>query len=110
MTASLFHIDPSKPRNKFSLNGTWEIQPGGEEMPSGGWNSSVPVPGLVDLALPPYEWRHHKYNWYRNLFEFSAPFSPDAVLLTIEQAMFGTEGRSEERRVGQEGRCWWAPG
>lgn len=106
MTAFLFHIDPSKPRNKFPLNGTWEIQPGGEEMPSGGWNSSVPVPGLVDLALPPYEWRHHKYNWYRTLFEFDEPFSPDAVLLTIEQAMFGTEVWLNGRRLGGDIACY----
>jgi arylsulfatase A-like enzyme len=57
MTASILHIDPNLPRNRIPLNGPWEIQPGGEVMPEDGWNHRVPVPGLVDLAVPGYDWR-----------------------------------------------------
>jgi beta-galactosidase len=106
MTASLFHVDPSKPRNRFSLNGMWEIQPGGEEVPAGGWNRSVPVPGLVDLALPAYDWRQQKYHWYRTMFKLDPPFSSGAALLTIEQAMFGTEVWLNGRRLGGDIACY----
>jgi hypothetical protein len=106
MDASVLHADPSLSRNVFSLTGIWEIQPGGDDVPTAEWQRRVQVPGLVDLAVPQYDWRRHKYHWYRKVFKIDPPFSSEAALLTLEQAMFGTEVWLNGRRVGCDIACY----
>lgn len=106
MDEMVLHINPSKARNAFSLNGTWEIQPGGDAPPSAEWNHHVPVPGLVDLATPAYDWRQNEYHWYRTTFRIESAHEVRTVLLVIEQAMFGTEVWINRRRVGGDIGCY----
>lgn len=106
MDAMVLHADPSKPRNTFSLNGMWEIQPGGAEPPVAEWNHRVPVPGLVDLAAPSYDWRQNQYHWYRIRFRMDPAAEFPIVLLILEQAMFGTEVWMNGRHIGGDIGCY----
>jgi hypothetical protein len=98
--------DPALPRNTFSLNGSWDVQPGGAGIPPAAWNRRVPVPGLVDLAEPHYDWRDAEYHWYRTQFAIDLPTPAGSALLTLEQAMFGTDVWLNGRRVGGDIACY----
>lgn len=84
----------------------WEIQPGVEDVPTAACKQCVQVPGLVDLAVPQYDWRQHKYHWYRKVLKIDSPIPSETALLTLEQAMFGTEVWLNGRRVGSDIACY----
>ncbi len=97
----------STARTVHSLNGTWRIVPGSASEPSGDWRSTVPVPALVDLASPRYDWAAAEYHWYRRTFtlseeEGSYPFA----LLRIDQAMFGTKVWLNGTLLGEDIACY----
>lgn len=106
MDASVLHGDPSLSRNVFSLNGMWDIQPGGEDVPTSEWQHRVQVPALVDLAVPQYNWRQNEYHWYRKVFKIDASTRPQTALLILEQAMFGTKVWLNARLVGGDIACY----
>ena len=100
------HIDTTKPRNVFAMNGEWEVQPGDSDVPTTGWKHHVQVPGLVDLAQPLYDWRKHKYHWYRRRFRLEPAPTDGSTFLTLEQSMFGTEVWLNGNRVAGDIACY----
>ncbi|HEX9005929.1 MAG TPA: hypothetical protein VF889_01450, partial [Bacteroidota bacterium] len=93
----------------ISLNGSWQIRPGGPDRatPSGSEPSRVPVPGLVDLASPAYDWQAFDYHWYTTSFALDAGQKAlPLAMLVIEQAMFGTQVWLNSRLLGGDIGCY----
>lgn len=97
--------EPLLPRIVIPLNGQWEIEPGGGELPLR-WEHSVPVPALVDVAEPKFDWAVHDYHWHRRSFIIQAGDKTDLAFLKIEQAMFGTEVWVNGVRAGSDIACY----
>ena len=97
----------TRARTVHSLNGTWRIVPGSASEPSGAWRSTVPVPALVDLASPRYDWAAADYHWYRCTFTLSEEESSYSfALLRIDQAMFGTKVWLNGTLLGEDIACY----
>jgi beta-galactosidase len=96
----------SFPRKTLSLNGDWDILPGGKDVPSEGWLAKVPVPGLVDLSSPEFDWRAYPYHWYRTPFVADKAVASGRTLIRIDQAMFGTEVWLNGSAVGSDISCY----
>lgn len=79
------------PRTVLSLNGAWQISGGGAERPAAPYTATVPVPALVDMAEPPYDWSAFAYHWYRLPFTLDGLTDTQFVHLKIEQSMFGAQ-------------------
>jgi len=94
------------PRTTLSLNGGWQIAPGRKEAPPGHWGHEVVVPGLVDLAVPRYDWSESEYHWYRTTFTIPAANRSALAFLRIDQAMFGTSVWLNGAYVGCDIACY----
>ena len=94
----------SPTRTVVSLDGTWQIAEGKMGAMPGHFARSVPVPGLVSLATPPFEAPGPKVAnrdnlaaegsrrdafWYRRTFTLDGPI-PAVARLKVAKAMFGT--------------------
>jgi beta-galactosidase len=91
----------------LSLNGDWLLAPGSASAPPESWPSTVPVPALVDAAVPSYDWAAAEYHWYRCVFTLSEPERSYAfALLRIEQAMFGTKVWLNGELLGEDIACY----
>jgi hypothetical protein len=95
-------------RRVISLDGTWQIAEGALDGVPERFEHTVPVPGLADLATPPFEspgstvslddrgkpWlrpadpRHEAF-WYRRTFTLPGPL-PAVALLKVHKARYGT--------------------
>ena len=91
-------------RTRLALNGTWRIQPSDEALPPATWIHAVPVPGLVDLAEPRYEWKKFRHHYYQCLFDVDD--NKALAFLVIEQAMFGTEVWLNGEHLGGDIACY----
>jgi beta-galactosidase len=85
--------EKNQTRNTISLNGTWnlEVTKNPDQIPSS-FTHTVPVPGLVDLAVPPVEKPGYKsdsanYYWYNTKFKLEKNTS--VCLLKIHKAFYG---------------------
>ncbi len=91
-------------RNVVSLDGTWQIAEGNMTNVPALFDRSVPVPGLVSLATPPFDAPGPKVAkrdtvpqkdpkrdafWYRRTFTVDGAI-PAVAQLKIAKAMFGT--------------------
>ena len=90
-------------RNEISLNGEWEIaKTEVSASKPGAFSSSVPVPGLVDMAVPVIDDQDTSYEdavyWYKR--EFITP-DADLVRLKITKAKYTTKVYINERFVGE---------
>ncbi|MDI6802798.1 MAG: glycoside hydrolase family 2 TIM barrel-domain containing protein [Bacteroidota bacterium] len=95
-----------QPKKKISLNGSWEIQPGEKESSPSKWDHQVQVPSLVDSADPKYNWQSYDYHWYRKTFRVDEPYQYQIAVLTIEQAMSGTEVWLNGKHIGGDIACY----
>lgn len=102
----LFSPDDAKVRNEFSLNGRWELQAGSGEKRPQEFLSTVPVPGLVDLADPSYNWDAADFHWYRTHFTVADDEMPPLAFLRINQAQFGTAAWLNGREIGSSISCY----
>ncbi|HEV8538451.1 MAG TPA: beta galactosidase jelly roll domain-containing protein, partial [Bacteroidota bacterium] len=91
-------------RKRISLNGTWQLQPTGDESMPTAWSHSIPVPALVDVSNPGYDWRNIGFHWYRCTFNVEA--GNTLAFLVIEQAMFGTEVWLNGKYLGGDIACY----
>jgi hypothetical protein len=73
------------------MNGHWEVAGGSAEAPPHDFASLVPVPAVVDMAEPPYDWQSFDYHWYRKTFILSGVGETQFVFLKIQQSMFGAQ-------------------
>jgi len=110
-------------RTVVSLDGQWEIAEGRlDEVPTR-FDRRVPVPGLVDLATPPFESpgstvspaerRQRKRPadprreafWYRRFFRLEGPV-PEVARLKVNKACYGTKVILNGKIVGEHGPNW----
>ncbi len=110
-------------RTVVSLDGQWEIAEGGMEQPPARFDRRVPVPGLVDLATPPFEspgstvpqaerrqWKRpadprREAFWYRRTFTLQGPV-PEVARLKVNKARYGTKVFLNGQSVGEHGPNW----
>lgn len=80
-------------RQVIDLNGTWQIEEGGLTQPPVNYTHTVPVPGLVSLAVPAFE-QVGMTSTLRDAFWYSRTFTvvgsiPSKAVLKIGQALYG---------------------
>lgn len=106
MTSFSFRPDRHRPRNVLSLNGFWELQPGTDRARPEHFRAIVPVPGLVDLADPAYEWNTVQFHWYRCELNLTTEEIPAPAFLQITQAQFGTAVWLNGKEIGSSISCY----
>ena len=87
----------AQPRSVIDLGGTWEIAEGSREKPPTRFDHTVSVPGLADMALPPFRSVGVKEVtdtlreafWYRRRFAIRGSI-PEVARLKVHKAMYGT--------------------
>jgi hypothetical protein len=91
-------------RTILSLDGTWKIGEGGMDQPPGEFGASVPVPGLVDEAVPAF----HEVGttsplrdafWYSRTFTIAGEV-PARAVLKISKAAYNTRVVLNGKLVG----------
>ncbi|HUI10105.1 MAG TPA: glycoside hydrolase family 2 TIM barrel-domain containing protein [Bacteroidota bacterium] len=107
-------------RTVMSLNGRWEIEEGTRDAIPSRFLHSVPVPGLVVLADPPFVNAAPRVSdrrgldqrdtlreafWYRRRFNFKGPVPPFAIL-KVAKAMFGTKVFLNGTDLGDHQPCF----
>jgi hypothetical protein len=107
-------------RTIISLDGTWQIAEGSMEKPTGTFNHTVPVPGLVSLAVPAFENVGPKVKnrsslsqsdplreafWYRRTFNINKSI-PAVAMLKIAKAKYGTEVFLNGKEIGIHWPCF----
>src|SRR5712692_4224975 len=92
------------PRTRISLNGTWQLQATNDETLPTTWDHTVPVPALVDIATPLYDWKQFRFHWYRTTFDAENKF--ELAFILIEQAMFGTDVWLNGIHLGGDIACY----
>ena len=107
-------------RKTLSLDGTWQIAEGGLTHIPSSFDRRVRVPGLVDMAQPPFvepgpkvanretipqkDPRRDAF-WYRRTFTMDGAVSPVAIL-KIGKAMFGTRVILNGQLLGDHAPCF----
>ena len=91
-------------RRTMILDGQWELGEGGMEKAPERFAARVPVPGLVDMAAPPFAEAGVKSDkreafWYRRVFQVDEPL-PAVAVLKIHKAMFGTRALLNGKPLG----------
>lgn len=95
-------------RQVLKLDGTWQVAEGKLATPPAVFNHTVPVPGLLDMATPPFETpgstvalenrkkvgrpadpRREAF-WYRRTFSVEGPL-PAVAMLKVNKACYGTK-------------------
>jgi len=112
----LFHV--SAGRVMQSLDGQWQIEEGKLDVPPAQFGHTIPVPGLADMAVLPFELpgstialenrknparpadpRREAF-WYRRTFRLDGPL-PAVVQLKVNKATYGTKIFVNGRVVGE---------
>ncbi len=86
-------LKPEAPRHVLSLDGVWQVGEGDVGTPPTRFERTVAVPGLVDMAQPPFEEVGKKSPkrqafWYRRTFQLDGQV-PDVALLKLHKARYG---------------------
>lgn len=87
-------LAPDEPRRTIPLDGTWEIAEGSMDRVPDRFERKIPVPGLADMAQPPFEEvgvksAKREAFWYRRTFRVEGPI-PATAVLKVHKAMFGS--------------------
>jgi beta-galactosidase len=101
-----FPIDRSKSRNALSLNGIWKVQPTNADSVPSAFHHTIPVPSLVDLASPRYEWNKAAYHWHKLEFSLDGYDTSDVIVLRIGQSQYGTQVWLNDRLIGESISCY----
>lgn len=105
----LFSCNSTSRRQVLSLNGEWEIAKTDTfaTFPSV-FESTVPVPGLVDMAIPVLD-TGKNYDgvvyWYRTNFTIEKNY-PEVVRLVIGKAQYHTQVYLNDQFVGTHAYCF----
>ena len=111
-------------RQSLSLDGVWQVAEGKMDQMPTVFDRTVPVPGLVDMATPPFEspgatvsaddrgkpWlrpadpRREAF-WYRRTFKLDGPV-PAVALLKVHKARYGTKVFLNGKPVGEHWPCF----
>lgn len=83
-------------RRTIPLDGIWQAAEGTMDSRPAAFDRRVPVPGLLDMAQPPFTEvgtakspEHRSAFWYRRTFRVDSPI-PATVVLHLRKACFGT--------------------
>src|SRR5208337_4842769 len=92
-------------RRVISLNGSWQIAQGGMDTIPSVFGQTVPVPGLVDMASPPFKEVGVKSElrtafWYSKVFRIDGQV-PAIAILKLSKAMFGAKVYLNGTPVGE---------
>ncbi len=103
-------LKPAPPRRVVTLDGTWRIAEGAMDTMPTAFEHTVPVPGLADMADPPFEKVGfdvplREAFWYRRTFTFDGPM-PDVAVLLIRKAKYGTKIWLNGQLVGEHLPCF----
>lgn len=112
--------DSGSPRQTISLDGSWQIAEGKMDTIPTDFSRTVPVPGLVDMAVPAFTEPGPKITdrqapaqkdprrdafWYRRTFKAEGPI-PETATLKVAKAMFGTRVFLNGQLLGDHVPCW----
>jgi beta-galactosidase len=107
-------------RKTLSLDGRWQIAEGALEAVPAKFEHEVVVPGLVDMANPPFDQPGPKVAsrnkvpqkdprrdafWYRRTFRIIGPI-PAVATLKVSKAMFGTRVLLNGTLLGDHAPCF----
>jgi beta-galactosidase len=107
-------------RRTIPLDGAWEIAEGAMDKVPTEFERRVPVPGLADMAQPPFAEPGPKLKdpkefplkdpkreafWYRRTFTLDGPVPPVATL-KVAKAMFGTRVILNGTSLGDHAPCF----
>ena len=99
-------------RSVVSLDGTWQVAQGSFDQRPERFEATVPVPGLIDMAQPPFEQvgtpasnSLRQAFWYRRTFTLDGPV-PAAARLKLSKAMFGTKVFINGHLAGEHRPCF----
>jgi beta-galactosidase len=96
--AALPAIGQAELRKAISLDGEWDIEPGGMGGAPAKFTHKIPVPGLVDLATP--SMGGAEAFWYRKKFTVSAPL-PGSAVLKVFKAKYSTQVTLNGKVLGE---------
>lgn len=99
-----------KLRNTLSLDGQWQIAQGGMDKVPETFDHTVPVPGLVDMAVPAFadvgiKSGQRSAFWYKRIFKIDGAI-PAVATLKIGKAMFGASVTINGKPVGEHLPCF----
>lgn len=114
--------DPAeRGRRVLSLDGAWQIADARGDAVPARFDHTVPVPGLVSQAEPPFadppgpkvadrragpqKDPHRDYFWYRRTFRLDGPV-PAVARLKVHKAMFGTKVVLNGQSLGEHQACF----
>ncbi|HOV77068.1 MAG TPA: hypothetical protein PLS24_03510, partial [Sedimentisphaerales bacterium] len=100
----------TEPRRVIQLDGTWQVAEGTMDSMPDRFDRKVQVPGLIDMARPAFEEVGVKSEkrqafWYRRTFTLKGPI-PEAAILKIHKARYGTKVWLNGRLVGEHLPCF----
>lgn len=95
---------PQPGRERLNLDGRWAYAPGASTPPRS-FTSTVPVPGLVDLAMPPCA-PAGSYHWYKRTFSVPPRLVGEHAFLRIGPAQFGTQVMLNGKVIGSDPACY----
>ena len=101
-----FIIDRSRSRNTISLNGTWEVQPTSDDSVPSSFLHTIPVPSLVDMASPSYDWEKARFHWHKLEFAVDKLDLSNAVFLRIGQSQYGSQIWLNGHHIGESISCY----
>jgi hypothetical protein len=98
------------PRKLVDLSGAWQVEQGSMEIVPSAFRHTVIVPGLIDMAAPPFDGvgrpsTERQAFWYRRTFKIDGP-APDVALLKVNKACFGTRVWLNGQDVGEHLPCF----
>ena len=97
-------------RTTVSLDGQWQVAQGSMEAPPAIFDRSIPVPGLADMARPPFAGvgapsPERRAFWYRRTFSV-ADRGAQIALLKVAKAQFGTQVWLNGEKAGEHPGCF----
>ena len=92
-------------RLTIPLDGQWDLAQGSMEVPPTQFDRKVPVPGLVDMAQPPFDEvgvksAQREAFWYRKVFHLDGAV-PAVATLFVPHAFFGTRVYLNGVQIGE---------
>ena len=93
LATTVTRAQPTEARQTLLLDGVWQVAEGGMDNPPQTFDHKIPVPGLLDMAEPPFgevgvKSTKRQAFWYHRTFTVARPV-PDVARLKVHKAMFG---------------------
>lgn len=97
-------------RRTILLDGTWSVAEGTMDKIPARFDRQAPVPGLADMATPPFEavgvnCAKREAFWYRRTFTIEGKV-PTVAILKIRQVLFGSKVILNGQVVGEQPACF----